>query len=186
MADDISRKLKGEFKDLPENWIIMLEASAEKLLSISLESMKILTQKGLSAIVLSTSRPCTNLIKLYKNKKINVNKIIVLCCVCKSQDSSVKDTNNVIHIHSVDALTEISVALKKVTEETKNKSFLFLDSISTMLIHNNPKILAKFIHHILVLMRLNNISSILISIEKETDKIVRAQLTQLCDKVIRI
>ena len=55
-----------------------------------------------------------------------------------------------------------------------------------MLIHNKPKVLAIFIHSILVKMRLKNMSGILISIEEETNKEILAELTQSCDKVIKI
>ena len=55
-----------------------------------------------------------------------------------------------------------------------------------MLIHNNPKTLSKFIHSILVKMRIGNINAILINIEEETDKETRAELVQLCDKVIKV
>lgn len=186
MADDVSNKLKQELKDLPENWIVMLETSAENSLKMGIEAVKILTQKGLFAIVLSASRPCSNLLQLYKKNKIDINKIFILCCLCKSGGGPAKDINNVIHLQSVAALTEISVALNEVTKKFKGNSFFFLDSITSMLIHNPPKTLAAFVHSILVKMRLNNVNGILLAIEPETNKEIRAELIQLCDKVIKV
>lgn len=186
MPEDISSRLKQELENLPENWIVMLETKAENTLNVNIESIKILTQKGLTAIVLSASRPHSNLIQLYTDNGIDTKKIFILCTVCKSQTSSVKDTDNVIHQESSSALTEISIALSETVKKIKGKSFLFLDSISTMLIHNEPKTLARFVHGILVRMRLNNMSGILMIIEEETEKEIRAELAQLADKIIKM
>ena len=46
--------------------------------------------------------------------------------------------------------------------------------------------MAKFIHSILTKMRTNNVSGLLISLEAETDKEVRAEIAQLCDKIIKV
>lgn len=183
MEENISIKLKQEFKNLPDNWIAMLETQADKSLKVSLEAINILTKQGLIGIVLAAARPHTSLMQLYEKKGIDTTKIFFLCCVCKKET---KKEDNVVHLQNVDALTSISVAINNVIEMLKGKSFLFIDSISAMLIYNDPRILARFIHSVLVKLRLNNIGGILISIEEDTKKEIRAELTQLCDAVIKI
>ncbi|MEK6984246.1 MAG: hypothetical protein AABX33_06755 [Nanoarchaeota archaeon] len=76
--------------------------------------------------------------------------------------------------------------MSETAKKFKGKGYFFIDSVSTMLIHNNHQTLARFIHSILVKMRLNNVSGILISIEEETDREIRAELIQMCDKVIKV
>jgi hypothetical protein len=184
---DIAPKLRQEFRELPENWIILLETKAEESLRVGIESIKILTQKGLSAIIISTSRPHPNLIQLYEESKIDINKVFILCSACKSEWRAAKGTSNVVHTGGVSALTEILIALNKAIAKLKGgNAFFFLDSLSTMLIYNDSKTLAKFIHSLLVKARFNNISGILLSIEGDTNKEIRAEIAQLCDKVIRI
>ena len=62
----------------------------------------------------------------------------------------------------------------------------FKHSINTLLIHNKPNTLTKFIHSILTKMRINNVSWLLTLLEAETDKEVKAEISQLCDKVIEV
>ena len=81
MAEDIIKKLKKEMSELPDSWIAILETSAENTFKVSIEAMKILMKKGLTAIILSASRPHPNLFQLYKSNKIDTNKVFVLCCV---------------------------------------------------------------------------------------------------------
>lgn len=185
MVKNIAVRLKQEMKSLPENWIVVLETSAKKSMQTGIEAVKILTGQNLTGIILSASRPHANLFQLYEKNRIDVSQTFILCCVCNDPSASQK-IKNVVHLPSVSALTEISIALSKATKKFKGKSFLFLDSISSLLIHNNPKTLAKFIHSVLVLMRLNEIKGILIAIEDDANREFRAELIQLCDKVIKV
>ncbi len=180
------KKLKKELSNLPEGWIVLLETTAEDAFKAGLAATKILVNKEYKAIILSASRPCSNLLELYKKNSIDIKKIFVLCCVCKSQGIKPKEYENVLHLENATALTNISLSLNKAIELIKGNKFIFIDSITTMLIHNKPDILTKFIHSILTKMRMNKISGLLISLEEETNKEVRAEIAQLCDRVIKV
>jgi len=55
-----------------------------------------------------------------------------------------------------------------------------------MLIHNPPTAFGKFVHCLLTKMRLLGAGGILLSLETETNKEVRAEIAQLCDRVIKV
>ena len=107
-------------------------------------------------------------------------------CVCKDPPASVKALANVIHLGDVSALTSISLAITKSIKNIPSKKFIFIDSISSMLIHNQPVIFGRFIHSILTKLRVLGVGCILLSLEVETDKMVRAEIAQLCDKVVKV
>jgi len=185
MENSIKEKITKELGNLPDNWIIFLEAPAENSLSANIESVKFFLNKGLEGIVLSASRPYSNLLNIYKENGINIEKIIILDGVSKGQ--KVEENKNVIFLENLDDLTNISIILGDTYRRLKGcKGFLFLDSITSMLIYNDPLVFAKFIHSFLVKMRINNEGGILFSLEEETDKRVRAEIAQLCDKVVKI
>lgn len=178
--------LEGELGNLPEGWIVLLETSPEKVLDVSLAAMKILTDKNYSSIVLSASRPCSNMLNLYEKNKIDKKKIFIIDCVCKTLDSKVADTTNIKHLENSAVLTEMAIQLGKLMEDAKSDKFIFIDSITTLLIHNKPDVLARFVHSILTKMRMKNVSCLLVSLEGETNREVRAEIAQLCDKVIKV
>lgn len=180
------KKLEKELRALPEEWIVLLETSAENSLKVSLAALKILMNKGYVGIIVSASRPCSNLLELYSKNKINTKTIFILDCVCKSQGIKEPEKGGVLHLENAAALTNISLALNKVMVQTKGKRLIFVDSVTTMLIHNKPEIFARFVHSILTKMRVNKINGFLVSLEKETNQEVRAEIAQLCDKVIKI
>ncbi len=180
MAD--LKNLQKELANLPDEWIALVETSANKIINVNTACMKYFIDKNYTGIVLSASRPCTNLLKLYEENKIDKSKILVLCCVCTGESKQ----ENVIHIGSETALTSMALAISKAFQGVKGRKFLFIDSINTLLIHNEPNSLARFIHSVLTKMRQNNVSGLLISIEKDTNREVRSEIAQLCDKIIKV
>ena len=181
-----TKKLAKEFNNLGEGAIVLIETAASKILEVHLAAVKWLSDKKYTQIILSTSRPCKNLLNLYQKNNIDTTKIILLCAVCPKKENNKQENSNLIHISSCSSLTEIVILLSKCMESMKDKKFVFIDSINTLLIHNEPNTLAKFIHSILTKMRTNNVSGLLISLEAETDKEVRAEIAQLCDKIIKV
>ena len=68
--------------------------------------------------------------------------------------------------------------LKKI----KDNKFVLLDSISTLLIYNEPETISKFVHFLTVKMRVLNLSVILIGLNENQGFL--AELSQYCDKTI--
>ena len=83
-------------------------------------------------------------------------------------------------------LTNISLAFKKVIERVEGKKFLYIDSLSAMLIHNTPEIFVRFIHGLITSMRLASISGLLLSLTQQTDNSIKTEVANLCDKTIMI
>jgi hypothetical protein len=148
--------------------------------------MKYFLKKNDKGIVISVNRPYSNLINLYKKNDIDVSKMFVLDCISKNLNGHVK-ANNVAFMDSASALTDISLSISdQLNNSHAKKKFVFFDSVTTMLIHNQPYVFARFIHSIFTRMRLNGTGGLLISIQDKTHKEIRAEIAQLCDKVIKI
>lgn len=180
------RMIETELSNLPDGWTVLLETSAENTLDVSLAMIKVLTDKNYIGIILSASRPYENLSTLYLNNNIDMEKIFILDLISKSQSIGLEETGNVIYLENASALTNISIAIDECFPGIQGKKFIFIDSITTMLIHNKPDVFARFIHNILTKMRLNGINSLLISLENETNREVRTEISQLCDKILKI
>lgn len=180
-----AKNLVKELSSCPEGGIVLIETDASKIWDVHLAAVKWLSGKGYAQIVLSVSRSCKNLLKLYKENGIDTGKMIIVCTLCQEKEIG-EQASNVIHVSGGSSLTEISLSLSECMKTVMGPKFIFIDSINTMLIHNEPNTLARFIHMILTKMRANNVSGLLISLESETNKEVRAEIAQLCDKVIRV
>ena len=180
------KKLEEELSNFPDDTIFLVETSAENFSEISTASVKFLSNKNDAGIVISANRPYSNLLNIYKQNDIDVNKMFILDCISKNLNGHNNGIENVQFIENLSALTDLSLSINERINTTEGKKFIFFDSINTMLIHNKPYVFARFVHSILTKMRLNGVGGLLISLEEETNKEIRAEIAQLCDKVIKI
>lgn len=181
------KKLAKGLSDCPGGTIFLIETTAPKMMDLHLAAMSWAGKKKYAQIVVSASRPSQNLLDLYKKNKIDVSKMTVICPCCqKNENGAPHEKCKVIHVRSCSALTDISLALSRCMESVKGGKFIFIDSIDTMLIHNAPTTLARFIHLILTKMRANHVSGVLLSSKLEISTEVRAEIAQLCDRIITL
>src|SRR3989344_5483614 len=116
------KNLTKKLNNCPEGGIFLIETNAENILEVQLAVVKWLSDKKYAQIILSTSRPCKNLLNLYQKNNIDTTKIIMLCAVCQKKENNKQENSNVIHINSCSSLTEISLALSKCMESMKDKT----------------------------------------------------------------
>lgn len=181
MNTEIMKKLEKELTFV-EDFIGLVETPSEKALDTQLAAMKVLTQRHKTIILLSTTRPYSNLLTLLKKNNIDTNNVLILDLVSQGQQET--NQENVLFLNSA-ALTSISIEINKHITEKDFDKFIFLDSITTMLINNKPDVFLKFIHYLLTKMRINKVSGLLISFEKEENSVVE-EIAQMCDKIIKI
>ena len=177
--------IRKELSNLPTAWIVMLETDPENMLDVSISTIKMLTSKSYVGVVLSVSRPYSNLVNVYKRNKINIEKIFFIDCVTENPDKLQKKVDNVTYLE-YPYLTNISIALNSAINKIKGNKFVYIDSITTLLIHNPTKTLVQFIHSVVTGLRIKGTNCLLISLKGKIHEEVRAEIAQLCDKVIKI
>ena len=180
-----AEKLNQELKNIPKDFIVLIETSADNISELTMAIVKFLTKQNDYGIIVSANRPYINLIANYERNKIDTNKVYILDLISKNQNAD-EPADNVMFIKNASSLTDISLSINEHIKKLEGKKFVFIDSITTMLIHNEPYVFARFIHSIFTRMRLNCIGGIMISMTDRTNREVRAEIAQLCDKVIKI
>jgi len=174
-----------ELKNIPEDYIVLVETSAENAFEVALAIVKVLIKKNDRGIIVSANRPYINLLNIYKRNQIDVDKVCIVDLISKNQNAHV-EAENVMFIESASSLTDISLSVNKYIKKFEGNKFVFIDSLNTMLIHNEPYVFARFIHSVLTRMRLNGVGGVMVSLTDKTNREVRAEIAQLCDKVIKI
>ena len=185
LMPDYLEKLRNGINGSTSDQIILVETTPDKSQEVTMELVKLLSQKNERGIVVSANRPYTNLINVYKRNNIDVSKMFILDCISKNQNGNF-DADNAVFLENVSSLTDISLSINEHLNGSSASKFVIFDSITTMLIHNKPYIFARFIHNILTKMRIHGVGGVLISIADNSNREIRAEIAQLCDKVITI
>jgi len=180
------KKLEEELRNIPDDYIVLIETTADKAFEVGMALTKFLADKHDNGIIVSANRPYSNLVSVYKKNGIDLSKMFVLDCVSKNLNGEI-EADNVLFLENLSSLTDISLSInERIKNGHGNNKFVFFDSLTTMLIHNKPYVFARFVHSILTKMRLSGVGGVLVSLQDKTNKEIRAEIAQLCDKVIKI
>lgn len=181
------KKLEKEISNLPENFIAAFVTNSEKYEKVNFHILDILLKNKNSGGYVTVNRPYKNIVDVLKKNNIDHKKIFFIDCITKSAGGNISKEKGCVFIDSPDNLTELSIEIHNYISRTKDKKrFLFIDSLSTLGIHNNPLTLLRFIHYITGKMRIFNLNGVMMSLNEETDRKIISELSQLCDKIIHV
>jgi len=207
--DEYEHELKKEIKSisemeefigkLPHNKIVLFLVDSKMYMKRNLSILKILVnQNKFSGIYITVNRPFDSLIQIMKDDFIDTEKIFFIDCITKmvpvtdkislSPKNKLERSENCIFIPSPSRLTEIGLALSEVlagTENPKNK-FLYLDSLSTLLIYNDLETIVKFVHFLSTRIRLYGIVGIIMCVEKIIEERLFNILSEICDIIVNV
>ena len=179
-------KLKSELNKLPKGFVVLVTVNSKEYFRTNIEIIKFLANdENVPGVYVTVNKPYQVMIKVLKENKINTKSLKFIDCITSVAGGKPEKTEDCLFISSPQNLTDLGVAmdqaLKALPEDDK---FLFLDSLSTLLIYNSVGTVAKFSHFLTSRMKLMGLRGVLISLEGETDPQLLSQLSQFCDGVI--
>ena len=139
---------------------------------------------SLTGVYITLSQDYTTLQSHLKKKGIDVSKLYFIEGNIRKNGKTSR-TGSCTSISS-NSLTELSLVITDTMNNGKF-DFLFLDSISTLLMHNNIKTTELFIQYIISKLREYDLMGIFISLkeDEESNKLIPI-LSQFCDKCIKL
>jgi hypothetical protein len=170
---------------VPGGSILLLEANVESVSkSSSLILSALLRGQGSEGTVIAVNKPYSKINEELKAEGVDVSGLFFVDMISSTKDSTLDD-GKIVLLRSPESLTECSIAVAEFVDRmVPGRSFVFMDSISTLLIYNNETSVAKFIHHLTIKMRMRGIGGIFCLIQGQVDLHLRAEIGQLFDKVI--
>jgi hypothetical protein len=180
------QKLKEELDSLPENFVVCVITPSEHYNDTNNYLLGHFTgkRKGYCCYV-SVNRPYQNLLTHLGKLGMDRASFYFVDCISRKLGAEVENETHSIFIDSPSNLTEIGLALHDfVVNHKQDRKFIYMDSLSTLSIHNNQDTMLKFVHYITGKIRLWNLNGVLISLTEDTDKKILTELNQFCDKII--
>lgn len=180
------KNLNSNFKDIKESSIVLVLSSATDYAAVNLALLKYLLAQKQSGVYVTINKPQSVLVKTFTENKIDASKIFFVDCVSAlvKEDTS-RRSENVVFV-SPKNLTGISIAINELITAIPGKKFVFLDSLSTLLIYNSLGSMEKFSHFLANRFRLNGVTSVFLSLEGDLNPELLNTLSKFCDKVIKV
>jgi hypothetical protein len=183
------KKLRQFIKSLKPKTVVLFIIDAKKYHKIHPKVLKmIIEERCFAGIYITINKPYNTLIKYLKENKINTKNIFFIDAISRVVGGTIKMTKDCLYIPSPTQLTDLAIAMTQAIESMKHKEnkFIFLDSLSTLLIYNSFEVTAKFVHFIVTRLRVFGLVGLIISIEKQIDERMLNILIEMCDKVVEV
>lgn len=177
--------IKEEIECLADNPIVTFLVPTNTYVQTNIEILKALVnEKKLPGIYITVNKPYTDIINFLRKNGINSSRIFFIDLVTKLTKEQPSRIDNCLFMESPESLTDLSIALGEAVRSIKGNKFVFLDTLSTLLIYNKAETVTKFMHFLTSKLRGWDVQGIIISLTKETKPELQAELAQFCDKVI--
>jgi KaiC/GvpD/RAD55 family RecA-like ATPase len=173
---------------LPEPFVVLFLASPVDYMAQNLALLReFVNQRKMAGIYITINRPYASLVSLLKTEKIDTSRMFFIDLITKTLHDQPSRKNDCIFMGSATNLTDLSVAISQAVSANQNeKKFIFLDSLSTMLLYNEAGTLSKFSHFLTGRLREWNVDGVFISLDTQSDKELTENLSQFCDRVVKV
>jgi len=169
-----------------DNFVILLDVKAENYSEAVLCAAEFMLKKGKKGVYVAASRPYIFILKQMGKRNIGTGNLLFIDCTSGmggEQDGGGACT----YIENPAALEEISMHISlSLRKLNPGGNFLIMDSISTLLIYNTLHSMEEFSMFLINKMRMEDVSCILIIIEKQVPEELEQILTAMCDRVIHV
>ena len=149
-----------------------------------LELLRFFTARVPRGVYVSLNKPFSVLTKSFEKGGISSTSLFFVDGI--TNVPSVQEERDHACLGSGVDLSNLCIGISKAINGISGEKYLVLDSLSTLLIYNDSKSVAKFAHLLTEKMRRWNVSGSLLTVELNSEKDVVSQLAPFCDKVVKI
>jgi KaiC/GvpD/RAD55 family RecA-like ATPase len=185
---NITSLLQDHFSRLNHGWIALMQIPMEKAMDVNVESIKVLQELGYEGIYVTLSKDYVELTKLFRGQGIDMGKLAFVDGVSQMYGIGAVDSPNVRYISGPISLDGIVAAITDIIPAMKSeKKFVFLDSITTVLLYNSLERTLQFSEFLTTSLKRLQVAGVVASVSKgfANDKLIK-ELTKMSNEVIRI
>jgi len=185
---NFEEKLEQAVKPLPDYSILTLYIDPNQYFPALAKMMSSLVdERGMSGIYITTTRPAKAIQNRLSMKKIDMDKIFFVDCISYSVGANLKVGDEVQYVESPTQLESVMLKtywlLKKIDSEHK---FVFLDSLNTLGIYNDERMLSEFFHLFINKLRTKEIFGVILSVGEDPPKDTVKMLELVCDESLEM
>jgi len=177
LRDDFKNGIKGM-----ENYISLIVSSAMKYQNSSEEVLGILLKNKTPGVYVTLNKPYDVILRSVKKLSVDPRLVIFIDGITNTGGDKKVKVQNCLFIGSPEKLSDLFVALDQaVSAIPGNDKFIVFDSLNTLSLFNTENIVARFMHQLVGKMRGWKVKGIVMSLQKDSDKVLLDELTPFCD-----
>jgi hypothetical protein len=165
-----------------ENPVVLLSVNPVVYQEAVMGAMKYFSERFGMGLYITLNKPCAVLQGAFEKDGLAPGSLVYLDSITNTPEHRTKSCH---YLGRMRELTDLCIAMVKMISEEKEVKFVFVDSVSTLLIYNDPKSVARFCHSVTEKLRSLSLPAALVLVEMEEGRDVVAQLAQFCDAYVK-
>jgi KaiC/GvpD/RAD55 family RecA-like ATPase len=185
---DITALLKDRFSRLSHGWMALIQIPVDKTMDVNVEALKTLQDLGYEGVYITLSKDYVELSKMFREKGIDMGRLAFIDGVSQMYGIGAVDSPNVKYISGPISLDGIVAAITDIIPVMKSeKKFVFLDSITTVLLYNSLERTLQFSEFLTSSLKRLDVAGVMVSVSKgfANDNLIK-ELTKMSNEVIRL
>lgn len=185
---NITKFFKDRFSRLNRGWVALLQIPVEKTMEINIEALKILQALGYEGVYITLSKDYTELLNIFRAQGIDMGRLAFIDGVSQMYGIGAVDSPNVKYISGPISLDGLVAAITDIIPVMKaEKKFVFLDSITTVLLYNSLERTLKFSEFLTTSLKRLEVAGVMVSVSKgfANDALIK-ELTKMSNEVIKL
>lgn len=175
----------GRLRDLPDSSAIALIIKIDDYLDAMRATLDaFIVEKNLSAIYITSTIPSQSIKNVLTILEIDMERIFFVDCISHIMMGTAIRSEHVSFVESPTMLENIMLKVEYLLRSIEGKKIVLLDSINSLAIHNNTKILSEFLHIMVNNLRANEAYTVILSVEEQSSEEIVNMLGLLCDETL--
>ena len=184
VSSDVNDKLQA----LPEASAIALRLRAEQYFDAIQGIVDLFaTKKDLDVVYVTTTVPAQSILNALEVLEIPLDHVWFVDCISQIMMSTEKRHPHVIQVESPTMLENIMLKVEFLLRKNEGRNALVvLDSINSLAIHNNTKILGEFLHILVNNLRAHGAYTAIFSMQEYESDEIRNMLVLVSDETTEV
>ena len=141
-----------------------------------------IVEKDLSAIYITSTIPSQSIKNVLNILEVDLKRIHFVDCISHIMIGAAVRAEHVHFVESPTMLENIMLKVEFLMRSIKGKKLVLLDSINSLAIHNNTKILSEFLHIMVNNLRAKEAYTLILSVEEQSSEEINNMLGLVCDE----
>ena len=149
------------------------------------EVVKYTKDAEMSCVYITATIPSSVIVEQLTSEDVPVDHVHFVDCISFMVGKAPETSGAVLYIESPTMIETIMLkvhtTIKQLGEDPK---MVFLDSVNTLALHNDEKVMQEFVHYLINTLRVRDVPSVMLSIVDQTPEDLEIILKLVCDEVI--
>ena len=170
--------------DFSEDQQFLVVLPGETYSSSLLDLCRYLDQSFDSVCYVTLTKMLQSIVQSFEKHGINYNKFEFIDACTETVVKNFLPSSKAIYIDAPNALTDLLLAISRVLDGKKCPILLF-DSVSVLLVYNDPKTVSKFVHSLTTMLRAKNVKGIFTCLVSDEASGMVSQMEPFVDQVVK-